>query len=77
VVLAEAIGPCGREDVLQSKEASTMKFAPRDNCPEDYKKRRSAFLQHLIATTPNVSLRAKEFRRWIDENWPNSDNDEV
>jgi hypothetical protein len=54
-----------------------MKFAPRDNCPEDYKKRRSAFLQHLIATTPNVSLRAKEFRRWIDENSPNSDNDEA
>jgi hypothetical protein len=43
----------------------------------DYKKRRSAFLQHLIASTPNVSLRAKEFRRWIDENSPKSDNDEA
>jgi hypothetical protein len=32
-------------------------------------------LKELIASTPNVSLRAKEFRRWIDENsldadWP-------
>jgi len=51
-----------------------MKFAPPDS-PEDYQKRRSAFLKHLIASTPRVSLRAKEFRRWIDENSPYSDND--
>jgi hypothetical protein len=43
-----------------------MNFA----CLQDYKKRRSAFLKHLIASTPNVSVRAKEFRRWIDENSP-------
>jgi len=50
-----------------------MKFAPPDACLEDYEKRRSAFLKELIASTPNVSLRAKEFRRWIDENSPYSD----
>jgi hypothetical protein len=44
---------------------------------QDYRKRRSAFLEHLIASTPNVSVRAKKFRRWIDENSPNSDNEEV
>ena len=44
---------------------------------KDYKKRRSAFLKELIASTPNVSARAKEFRRWIDENSPFSDNDEA
>jgi hypothetical protein len=44
---------------------------------QDYKKRRSAFLKELIASTPNVNVRAKEFRRWIDENSPNSDNDEA
>ena len=38
----------------------------------DYKKRRSAFLDGLIASTPNVSLRAKEFRRWIAENSPDT-----
>ena len=41
----------------------------------DYKKRRSAFLKELIASTPNV--RAQEFRRWIDKNSPYSDNDEA
>ena len=43
-----------------------MKFAPPDGCLQDYEKRRGAFLKELIASTPNVSLRAKEFRRWID-----------
>jgi hypothetical protein len=50
-----------------------MKFVPPDTCLKDYKKRRSAFLTELIASTPNVSARAKEFRRWIDENSPYSD----
>ena len=59
------------------KKASTMKVVPPDSCIKDYKKRRSAFLDELIASTPNVSARAKEFRRWIDENSPHSDNDEA
>jgi hypothetical protein len=50
-----------------------MKFAPPDTCLEDYEKRRSMFLKELIASMPNVSIRAKEFRRWIDENSPYSD----
>src|SRR5262245_31446495 len=50
-----------------------MKFALPDTCLEDYEKRRSMFLKELIASTPNVSVRAKEFRRWIDENSPYSD----
>ncbi len=54
-----------------------MKFAPPDNCLKDYKKRRSLLLKELIASTPNVRMRAKEFRRWIDENSPHSDNDET
>ena len=54
-----------------------MKFAPPDTCLEDYEKRRGAFLKDLIAFTPNVSVRAKEFRRWIDENSPHGDNDEA
>jgi hypothetical protein len=45
-----------------------MKFVSPDTCCKDYKKRRSAFLKELIASTPNVSMRAKEFRRWIDRN---------
>jgi hypothetical protein len=45
-----------------------MKLVPPDTRLKDHKKRRSAFLQELIASTPNVSVRAKEFRRWIDEN---------
>ncbi len=45
-----------------------MKFTPPDTCLEDYEKRRGAFLKDLIAFTPNVSVRAKEFRQWIDEN---------
>ena len=52
-----------------------MKFAPPDTCLEDYEKRRGAFLKDLIAFTPNVSVRAKEFRRWIDENSPYRDED--
>ena len=54
-----------------------MKFAPSDTCLKDYKKRRTVLLKELIASTPNVSMRAKEFRRWIDENSPYSDNDEA
>jgi hypothetical protein len=52
-----------------------MKFTPPDTCLEDYEKRRRAFLKELIASTPNVSVRAKEFRRWIEENSPYSDAD--
>ena len=52
-----------------------MKFAPPDTCLEDYEKRRGAFLKELIASTPNASLRAKEFRRWIDENSPYRDEE--
>ena len=59
------------------KKALTMKFVPPDTCLKDYKKRRSAFLKELIASTPNVSARAKEFRRWVDENSPYSDNNEA
>ena len=54
-----------------------MKFVPLDSCPQDYEKRRGAFLKELIASTPNVSLRAQEFRRWIDKNSPYTDNDEA
>ena len=54
-----------------------MKFVQSDISLKDYKKRRSAFLDELIASTPNVSVRANEFRRWIDENSPYTDNDEV
>jgi len=54
-----------------------MKLVPPDTRLKDYKKRRSAFLNELISSTPNVSVRAKEFRRWIDENSPYSDNDEA
>ena len=54
-----------------------MKLVPPDTSLKDYKKRGSAFLTELIASTPNVSARAKEFRRWIDENSPYSANDEA
>jgi hypothetical protein len=54
-----------------------MKLAPPDIRLKDYKKRRSAFLNELIASTPNVSVRAKEFRRWIHDNSPHGDNDEA
>jgi hypothetical protein len=54
-----------------------MKSIPPESCLKDYKKRRSAFLEKLIASTPNLSMRAKEFRRWIDENSPYSGNDEA
>jgi hypothetical protein len=53
-----------------------MKSIPPESFLKDYKKRRSAFLEELIASTPNLSVRAKEFRRWIDENSPHNDNDE-
>jgi hypothetical protein len=52
-----------------------MKFTPPDTCLEDYEERRGAFLKGLIAFTPNVSVRAKEFRRWIDENSPYRDEE--
>jgi hypothetical protein len=58
-------------------KALTMKFVPPDTCLNDYKKRCNSFLKELIASTPNVSTPAKEFRRWIDENSPYSDNDET
>ena len=66
-------------DTLRTKhkKALTMKFVPPDTCLKDYKKRRSSFLEELIASTPNVSVRAKEFRRWIDEISPYSGNDET
>jgi hypothetical protein len=54
-----------------------MKLVSPDAHCNDYKKRRGAFLKELITSTPNVSLRAQEFRRWIDENSPYSDNDEA
>ena len=55
-----------------------MKFVSSDIYSEDHRKRRSAFLQRkLIASTSNVSVRAKEFRRWIDENSRCSDNDKA
>jgi len=54
-----------------------MKLVPPDIRLKDYKKRRSAFLNELIASTPNVSARAKEFRRWIHENSPYSDDHEA
>jgi len=55
-----------------------MKLVPSATRLKDYKKRRSAFLEELIASTPNVGVRAKEFRRWIDKNSPHSDdNDEA
>ena len=50
-----------------------MKFALPDTSLEDYEKRRGAFLKELIASTRNVNLRAKEFRRWIEENSPYND----
>jgi len=57
------------------EKTQTMKFTPPDTCLEDYEKRRAAFLKDLIAITPNVSARAKEFRRWIDENSPYRDEE--
>ena len=54
-----------------------MNLVPPDTRLKDYKKRRNSFLNDLIASTPNVSTRAKEFRRWVDENSPHSDNGEV
>ena len=54
-----------------------MEFAPPDTCLKDYKKRRNSFLNELIASTPNVNARAKEFRRWIDENSLDGDNDKA
>ena len=71
--------PAARPNPSSKKDmkALTMKFAPPDTCLKDYRKRRSAFLKELIASTPNVSARAKEFRRWIDENSPYGDNDEA
>jgi hypothetical protein len=61
----------------EGQKALTMKLVPPDTSLKDYKTRRSAFLTQLIASTPNVSARAKEFRRWMDENSPHRDNDEA
>src|SRR5262249_24405389 len=55
------------------QEGADHELRPPDTCLEDYEKRHSMFLKELIASTPNVSVRAKEFRRWIDENSPYSD----
>ena len=55
------------------REAQTNKIALPDTSLEDYEKRRGAFLKELIASTPNMNLRAKEFRRWIKENSPYND----
>jgi hypothetical protein len=71
--LAARANPSSNKDM----KASTMKFVPPDTSLKDYKTRRSAFLTQLIASTPNVSARAKEFRRWMDENSPDRDNDEA
>jgi hypothetical protein len=51
------------------KKTQTMKFTLPDTCLEDYEKP-VGLLKDLIAFTPNVSVRAKEFRRRIDENSP-------
>ena len=59
------------------KKESIVKFVSSDTYSEDYRKRRSAFLKELIASTSNVSVRAQEFRRWIDENSNCSDNEKV
>src|SRR5262249_6979063 len=66
-----------RPNTSSTGKAPTMNCVPPDTCLQDYQKRRSAFLKELIASTSNVSLRAKEFRRWIDENSAYSDNDEA
>ena len=65
----------GRTHRALSTKAPTMNFVSPDTCLEDYKNRRRAFLKELIALTPNVSLRAKEFRRWIDKNSPYGDGE--
>jgi hypothetical protein len=65
--------PSSKKDM----KALTMKFVPPDTSLKDYKTRRNAFLAEVIALTPNVSTRAKEFRRWINENSPHGDNDEA
>ena len=62
---------------LSGCNSCRSRTSPPDTRLKDYKKRRSAFLEELIASTPSVSVRAKEFRRWIDENSPHGDNDEV
>jgi hypothetical protein len=41
-----------------------MKLVPPDTRLKDYKKRRSAFLEELIASTPNVSVRVRCAMRW-------------
>jgi hypothetical protein len=71
--------PAARPNASSKKDmkALTMKFVPPETSLKDYKTRRSAFLAEVIALTPNVSTRAKEFRRWIDKNSPHGDNDEA
>ncbi len=41
------------------KTTSAMKVVPPNPCLKDYRRRRNAF-KELIATTPNVPVRAKE-----------------
>jgi hypothetical protein len=71
--------PAGKTEPSSKKDmkALTMKSVPSDTSLKDYKTRRSAFLAEVIALTPNVTTRAKEFRRWINENSPHGDNDEA
>ena len=54
-----------------------MKLVPPDTSLKDYQTRRRVFLTKLLASTPNVSVRAKEFRRWMYENSRYRDNDEA
>jgi hypothetical protein len=70
--------PAARATRSRKKDmkASPMKLVPPDTSLKDYKSRRSAFLTQLIASTPNVNARAKEFRRWMDENSPYRDNND-
>ena len=48
--------PAARPNPSSKKDmkALTMKFAPPDASLKDYKTRRSAFLEEVIALTPNV-----------------------
>jgi hypothetical protein len=48
-----------------------MNFVAPDSCLQDYKKRRRAVSQASDRTN------AKEFRRWIDRNSVNGDDDKA
>ena len=71
--------PAARPNLSRKKDmkAVTKNFVPPDISLKDYQTRRRAFLTKLIQSTPNVTVRAKEFRRWMDENSPYRDNDEA